>query len=183
MTTLLSYLVVGDAIGSPSNEWEARLSQNVGNNLNFLVYRTPIYDPVFIDVDYLDVQDASGTSDLKWYVGKNSVDSGNNFQIYFEQAPVSNVDIYGSAFVTANAIKLKAAEASITNEIYVTASAGRQSQFSGSIIGNADVSVSAGKQANGSASISIEAELVALGVLQGKNWTTVPSGSEVWNEI
>lgn len=183
MTTLLSYLVVGDAIGSPSNEWEARLSQNVGNNVDFLIYRTPTYDPLYIDVDYLDVQDASGTPDLKWYVGKNSVDSGNNFQIYFEQAPISNVDIYGSASVTANAIKLRAAEASITNEIYVTASAGKQSQFSASITGNGDVSISAGRQTDGSASISREAELTALGVLQGKNWTTVPSGSEVWNEI
>jgi hypothetical protein len=183
MTTLLSYLVEGDAIGSPPNEWEARLSQNVGNNLDFLVYRTPTYDSGSIDVDYLDVQDAIGSPDEKWYVGQNSVDSGNNLQIYFETAPVFNVDIYGAGSVSATGIKIRTAEASITNEIYVTASAGKQSQFEASIVGNGIVSVAASRQTNGAASISREAELTALGILQGKNWTTVPSGSEVWNEI
>jgi len=40
-----------------------------------------------IDVDYLDIDYIIGSPEDTWYVGENSVDGGNNTNIYFEAAP------------------------------------------------------------------------------------------------
>jgi hypothetical protein len=182
MTTLISYAAVQDFNGSVANEWEARFSQDIGNNNNIRVYSGPIYDPLFINVDYVDVSDAIGSPDLKWYVGKNSVDSGNNLQIYFEQSPAANVNMYGFATFTADGIRISTATAAIEGEALLFASAGVTTNGSASIAADGSLEVSAGRQTDGSAAITRDATLVATAKIVGEEWTTVSAENEVWYE-
>jgi hypothetical protein len=182
MTTLISYAVVQDFNGSVANEWEARYSQDIGNNNNIRIYPGAAYDPFYIEVDYLDISDAVGNPDQKWYVGRNSVNSGNNLQIYFEQAPASSASIYGFASVVASGTRTRTIFDSIVGFFDASCAASAIYNSDSSINGEASMSSSSGRQTNGSAAISSNGQLSANGKIIGEEWTEIPQETEVWYE-
>jgi hypothetical protein len=149
----------------------------------YTLLRQNVLNPLFINVDYVDVRDTIGSPDLKWYVGKNSVNSGNNLQIYFEQSPAANVDINGSATSTADGLRIRVSNGDIFGQGLVSASAIIvQPPASASIFCQGIVTASAGRRTNGLASIIGNATIVVNGKIIGEEWSEIPQGSEIWYE-
>ena len=148
----------------------------------YTLSRNLVLDPFFINVNYVDVRDAIGSPDLKWYVGKNSVNSGNNLQIYFEQSPAANLDINGVATFTVAGLRMRLSNGDVLGQALFSGSANKIVASSANITGEGVVAASAGKRTNGSAAISSNGQFSANGKIIGEEWTEIPQGSEVWYE-
>jgi hypothetical protein len=148
----------------------------------YTLLRQNVLNPLFINVDYVDVRDTIGSPDLKWYVGKNSVNSGNNLQIYFEQSPAANVDINGSATSTADGFRIRVSNGNITGQGLFSGSAFKIAVSPASITGEGVVMASAGRRTNGLANVTGNATIVVNGKIIGEEWSEIPQGSEIWYE-
>jgi hypothetical protein len=153
------------------------------NGTRYTLLRQDVIDPLYINVDYLDVRDASGSPDLKWYVGNNSVNSGNNLQIYFEEAPVIiSATFNGSAAVTANGLRIRVSNGDITGQGLFSGSAFKIAVSSVNITGEGAVTASAGRRTNGSANITGNATIVVNGKIIGEEWGGIAVDPNTWTD-
>jgi hypothetical protein len=181
MTTLLNYLAVQDCNATPSNEWEASYSQSLGNNVDFLIYGSGTPPVSVVDVNYLDVKDAFGIADGLWFVNRTSVDSGNNSQIYFNKSAITGIQIFGTSSSSANAARTRSSTGTFDVNGSITATGNADYYGNAAITGFGDVVASAGRRTLGSASFDINGNIVAIGKINGEEWTNNQIGSENWN--
>jgi hypothetical protein len=153
------------------------------NGTRYTLLRQDIVDPLYINVDYLDVRDAIGSPDLKWYVGSNSVNSGNNLQIYFEAAPVViSATFNGSVAVIANGLRIRVSNGDISGQGLFSGSAFKIALSSASINGIGNVTASAGRRTQGNANINGLASIIATGYRVGEEWSNSSVGANTWTD-
>jgi hypothetical protein len=138
--------------------------------------------PNVIDLYYLNVQDCEGALPDRWFVGTQSVDSGNNFQIYFTTSPVLNVQISGSGAVTGSGLRARTAVSNITGNGAVSAACQRIELGSAFIDGSGLVNALGAKVVNFSGAITGSAELVALGKILGEEWSDISAEANTWTD-
>jgi len=182
MTTLVSYVAVQDCIGSPSSEWEAKFSESLGNNVDFLIYGGEFPSPTQVNVNYLDIQDAYGQPINIWFANTTSVDSGNNLQIYFNTPSIQNVQIYGYASVSSNSIRQRTSSGYFDAIGTVTSSANADYYANATVIGNGFLTAIAEKNISGNANINGYGYFSAIGKKVGEEWTNDPVGAEDWTD-
>ena len=138
--------------------------------------------PNVIDLYYLNVQDCEGALPDRWFVGTQSVDSGNNFQIYFTTSPVLNVQISGSGAVTGSGLRARTAVSNITGNGAVSAACQRIELGSAFIDGSGLVNVLGAKVVDFTGAITGSAELVALGKIIGEEWSDLAVEANTWTD-
>jgi hypothetical protein len=136
-----------------------------------------------IRVNFLDIQDASGSPDLTWYVNPTSVDSGNNFQVYFFTKPVSNVQITGSGLVSGSAVRTRTSLAFVNGSASAVAIGSVVYNSSAQIEAFGTVTASGVRQGTGTCFIIVSGEMSAKGIILGEEWSDISVDPNTWTDV